>query len=111
MNPVRPRSSRHDTGRVREQEVFGDSHEKTVGKGARSYSRCLRGLCTNTQGIGNKQSQLGIATPGVNMMLSLKPGGWDSRLTPSNEIELCPPQKKHAYQVGEGIYACCRGTR
>lgn len=110
MNPVTPQSSRHDIERVREWEVCGDSHEKTVGKGARTYSWCLRCLCTNTQGIDNKQSQLRIVTPGVNMILSLKPCGWDSRLIPSDEIELCPPQKNGAYQVGEGIYARCRGT-
>lgn len=73
MNPVIPKSSRHEIERIREREVFGDSREKTAGKEARNSSWCLRCLCTNTQGIGYKQSQLRIITPGVNMMTSLKP--------------------------------------
>ena len=42
----------------------GDSHEKPVGKEARNNTQGLRCLCTNTQGIGNKQSKLEIVTPG-----------------------------------------------
>ena len=102
MNPVTLKSSRHDIERLREREVFGDSHEKTAGKEARNYSWCLRCLCTNTQGIGNKQSQLRIIIPGVNMTISLKPCGWHSRLAPSDEIKPMPYSKEACLQSGEG---------
>lgn len=36
MNPATQKGKRNDTERIREQEVPGDSHEKTAGKEARS---------------------------------------------------------------------------
>lgn len=72
MNPVTWKSNRHNKERVREKEVPGDSHEKTVGKEPRNNAYGFRCLCTNTQGIGSKQSKLGIIMPGVNMMISLE---------------------------------------
>lgn len=48
VNTVTLKNNRQRIERIREWEMFGDSHEKAVGKEARNNSWCLRCLCTNT---------------------------------------------------------------